>query len=418
MTLFAKLLAVLNVIAAVAFAILAVLDLAKGTPWRRDVVLHDKALEGPPVATADPNFQRDEDLDDIFEPARDALAQAVEKAKGDDAAKRKLLEQTLLTWARPDQRDKVKEKLNALQNVGLKDLLADLRRPLRQSQALAEIRPLIEVSTQQDEVKRWHDDLLNDLRGKKDEQAKRDRLQQILVPLAETRSERAEIARRIQTERFDQLLAGPFESAFPKPIPPETESDQPGPDPKESREKRGREIAHLLYTLSQLRGPDGQLEDPVALPRTKVVVGLRNYNREAERQAVHLREMVQELRAAMVLGKYSDRAQFLAQHQERIHQLQQLAADLDDVVAVLNGQKQELEKLEVQVKARRDVVDQRQAELKKAQAETQKELEKQAGQEKELFDSQRAVAEAANENARLERDIRRLEGLKPEASPK
>jgi hypothetical protein len=406
MTLFAKILALLNVIAAVVFVILAILDLARGTPWRRAVVLHDKALEGPPVATPDPNLEQEDMLDDVFAPARESLAQQVEKAKDDDA-KRKLLEHTLLAWARPGQHDKVNTELANTRKDPVPTLLKDLREPLRKSEALAQIRPLIVVPTQQEEVQRWHDYLLNDLKSK-DAEKKRERLQNILVPLTETLSERHEMTRRVQTEPLDQLLAGPFESAFPK--------EQPSPEP--SRDKRGRDIAHLLYTLSQLRGPDGQLEDPIAPQRTKVVIGLRAYNREVERQAVQLRDMVQELRAAMYLGKYSDRAQFLDQHKEILQQLRQLAGELKDVQAVLDGQKKELEKLDVQVKARQDVVDKRRADLKKAQADTQKELDQQAQQEKDLFDSQRAVAEAANENARLERDIRRLEGLKPEGAKK
>jgi hypothetical protein len=410
MSLFAKLLAVLNVLAAIAFLFLAVLDLSRGTPWRYAVWLHDKNLEGPPLGTPDPNLEREEALDDVFEPARDKLAQEVADTKGDDAAKRQALERTLLAWARPGQRAAVRQNLDATQTVNLNTLLKDLREPLRNSEALAKVRPLVVVNTQQEELQRWHDYLLADIKERKGDEAKRARLADILLPLAETLSERTEMARRIQNESVDKLLAGPFESAFPKAAEVATASGQPGPEPKESRDKRSRDIAHLLFALSQMPGPDGR-PDPATVQRTKVVVGLRAYNREVERQALRLREMVQELRAAMYLGKYSDRAQFIAQHQEIAQQLQQLVFQLDAVTAALKGRQEELGKLEEQVKARRDVVKNHQVELEKAKADTQKELDKQAGQEKELFDAQRATAEAAHENARLEQDIRRLEGL-------
>jgi hypothetical protein len=412
MSLFGKLLAILNVVAAIAFVYLAALDLARGTPWRNAVMLHEKQLAGSPVAKPDVDADREgEVLDEVFAPARDSLAQAVENAPGDDTAKHHVLEHTLLAWARPKERDKVEANLSATRSVPPAKLAKDLRAPLDKSDEMASIRPLIVVATQQEEVQRWHDYLLDDIKRRDGEAAKRARLAEVLVPLFDTASERAEMARRIQSEPLDRLLSGPFEDAFPKPVAA-GEDELAYPESKEGGGRHSRDIAHLLVTLSQLRTTDGQLQDPAAPARTQVVIGLRAYNRELGRQAQRLREVAQEMRAAMYLGKYSDRAQFIAQHQEIVQQLRQLAVQLEEANAVLAQQKEAVQKVEEQVRARKAVVDEFTAGLNKVTAEKKKKLAEQSQQERELFDAQRALVEATNENARLERELRRLEGLK------
>ncbi len=402
MTLFGKILLVLNLLAAVAFLVLMLLVTGQRNAWEYTTFLHGKVPTGTPVDKEQPDVADDAVLDDLFRPARDKLADVIETSKEDEGQKKQRLERTLQSWARPGQAGKVADELRAAQG-GTRELVTDLRRPLSKSQQLKKVRPLLVVKTQQEEVQRWHDYLVADLNARGDEAAKRQRLAEILVPMAATLNERIELMQKCKTAPLDELLgpSGPFEMAF-----------RPALAPTENTAGKGQTIAGLLFSLAQIRGPDGQLEDPSASTRAALVIGLREYNQAAALHARQLQDMAAEVRQQMYYGPNSERARFVNQHHAILDELKLMAVEIGDRKYTLAQLDAEKARLQDQIKARTLVVQEYTDKLKKAGTEVTADRARQAELEKQLFQALLDLARAGDQNLALEREIRRLEGLR------
>ena len=154
MGLLGKLLAVLNILAALGFVYLAAADYALRRSWSYAVTRYDLKLDGLP-------------LDD-------------------------------------EERDPLDGQKRVVQ-IGEHIL-----------QAASEGGGVPGVATQQAELKRVHDQLLGEIQGKDGEEAKRKQLAAVLIPLAVTGPERDALAQQIATAKWDDLMGpeGPFERAF------------------------------------------------------------------------------------------------------------------------------------------------------------------------------------------------------------
>jgi hypothetical protein len=404
MTSLGKILAILNVVAALAFVVLMLMVVGQRNAWEYTTFLHQQVIEGAPPSKEDPDADREATLDDLFRPAREKLAQDAEdpKNKETEEQKKQRIVQTLQSWARADKRSDVRNELGAVQNLSLKDLVTELRRPLSKSQQLKKVRPLLVVKTQDEEVKRWRAYLLEDINARQGDAAQKKRLRQVLVPLAETLNDRIAWAQKIDTAAHaSDLLAadGPFEKAFALPA-------------GEDNQRKSRAIARLLFTLGQTRDDNGNLEDPSAGTRAIVVVGLKAYAQAAEDQARSLRAMAVELRNDMYLGKNSERAQFIRQHEAIVAELKQIALGVGDRQYTLTKLQAEQARLEDQVRSRNLVVMEYQDKLKKAETASAADRKKQAELEKQLFNAYMDLARTAEENVQVEREIRKLEGLR------
>ncbi len=102
--------------------------------------------------------------------------------------------------------------------------------------------------TQLAEVKRVHDRLRGEIDGLADAGAKRRRLAAILVPLAQTLDARHALEAQIGGEPVDKLLSaeGPFEKAFTEVLQGKNAKGQ-----ELSTEGKRQAVAHLLFNVAQ-----------------------------------------------------------------------------------------------------------------------------------------------------------------------
>jgi hypothetical protein len=203
---------------------------------------------------------------------------------------------------------------------------------------------------------------------------------------------------KIKTAPIGEILDGPFETLFRTALAP-----------SEDKDKKGITIARLIFNLAQARADNGQLVDSTAPTRAVVVLGLRSYNEAAQAQGKRLHDMAVALRNDMYLGPNSERAQFIARHQEVLEQLKKLAVAVGGEQYTLAQLQEEQAKLEQQVRARQLVVKEYQDKLAKAEAETQANLKEQAKLLEQLFQAWLDLARTADENVTKLEDIRRRE---------
>jgi hypothetical protein len=118
---------------------------------------------------------------------------------------------------------------------------------------------LPEDKTQLREVKRVHDKLKSEIDRQPNEAAKREKLKSVLLPLANTLAERQELKTRIESKKLDELMGpqGDFEKAFAAI----TGKAGQGQEPEDTR----RLIAHLLFCTSQADSKPDEARQRVAV---------------------------------------------------------------------------------------------------------------------------------------------------------
>jgi hypothetical protein len=232
MSLLGKILAVLNVVAAIAFAYLAVSDWAQRRSWVYATYRLDLTLHGLPVDETD--------VDVAGLPQNDKLSSTT---------------------------------------------LTDLFRGV----ALKGDQP---PSTQLAAVTEVHDRLRKMLEGLADETEFKQRLTSLIVPLGRTLDERETLQKQIEQQPRQALLApdGPFEQSFFGSLQNKSK------DGKEEMglEERRQAIARLLFGLSSEPAAGANPEEP-SRQWTAVVIGLRAYTDVANQQSHNFREMADRL---------------------------------------------------------------------------------------------------------------------------
>jgi hypothetical protein len=337
MSLIGKILAGLNILMAAVFIYAAAQDWSRRTAWTYAVYRYDLAIDGLPVD----EDQVDTDGDRLTDKLSDKTFQDVMKSVGGAPAK--------------------------------------------------DLKP--EDKTQEAEVKRVQDKLRQEIQGAGDEKAQRAKLALFLVPQARTLGERQELANRIQSASWNELMGpdGPFETTFKQAMAKKNDKGAA----REPLAKR-QAIAHLLCNLNL---------DPQAYERVQVVVGFKEFAREMNHQAASVNEMAQLVHQAM----YRDRSAFDKEHRHKINELQMLAQQVAD----RNAELQRLVKLaadhDVLVRTRQTDLTELKDKLETARADFKKALDELQSEQQKLFNAQHGVAITARENLGLEKQIRDLE---------
>jgi hypothetical protein len=337
MSLLGKILAGLNIVAAIAFACLVALDWGQRQKWTYAVFRQDLALNGLPVDDAEHDADGVRLVDQISD-------------------------QTL------------KELFNPVGGGVPADASA-------------------EDKTQMGEVRRLKSRLDAEIKDAPDKRAK---LLSLLTPLAPTVSERQALA----TKNVN-ILETQFNQAF-GPDLLEVQGPQ-GQHSQKTQEDKRQAIAHLLVNLASPK------PDATDYQRVLVVIGIKAFAREADRQAVVLRDMAQEVLLAMT----RDQGNFLADHRQIVGELRELADTLAQRQAVLAEQTALTQRHLALVEDRKKGVEGLQNRIEQARRNTQAALAQLSQRQERLFGLEQQVKTTAEQNQELERKIRQLEKVTP-----
>jgi hypothetical protein len=248
------------------------------------------------------------------------------------------------------------------------------------------------VKTQTAEVKARQAALLETVNSAADTQAKKAKIEEIVLPLAHSAVERANLHAAIQkAEEKDLGSDGPFlgsgsffDTAF-------QDANRSG----EAVEHRRDAIARFLFCTGS----------PENFQRTMTVVGLEHYSREVERQATALADMVPQVEVAMA----DERADFVKNNRALIQEIIDAAERVRRLQDDGEKQKAQLQQYNVLIADRnKDIVDLRK-QIQTVQDATRAALAKQGDYEKALFEAQKQVATTNAANQRLETEIKTRE---------
>jgi hypothetical protein len=249
-----------------------------------------------------------------------------------------------------------------------------------------------QVKSQVAEVKQRHDALVSEISGAA-EADKKKRLQEILIPLARSAVERANLRQRILNAKDADLGAdGPFlgnDSLFDNAY-----KDAQGTST--ALDHRRGLIAHFLFAVSTT---------PADYQRTLAVVGLDSYAREVEAQAATLRAMVPQFESLMA----SDRSAFVAAHQALIREIVTWTERLRRLQDDLTRQETQREQYKTLVAQRERDKDGLEKEIKAAQKSLAGDLKEQGRLEEELVAALKMIAATSAANQRLEQEIKNRE---------
>jgi hypothetical protein len=266
------------------------------------------------------------------------------------------------------------------------------------------------VKTQQDEVKRVKTEIetkkiaSNDVPGTKSQ-----KLAQYLRPLARTGRERDDLTQKMTTPPppdKEEALAAELQKQFDKEFEGVNET---GADGKHSPQQRKDSAARLLLCLGEAlhEGEDDYFTTP-AYKRYVNVVGLTGAARAADEQAGIVQVMTQEA----ILNHEAELKQFVEDLDARVYRTQTIADAVERQEKLLKLKEAEVAKAKQLVETRTAQLTALREQLAGLQAKTGKSLADQAKAEQEIMDRLIELRDTAQKNQELEREIRRLEGLK------
>ncbi len=281
------------------------------------------------------------------------------------------------------------------------------------------------VQTQPDEVEEVHRRVRSTVESAGGDAAQRQKLAAILIPLVKDGSRRDALQERLQKGDIKALLGsdGPLERAFraalsdkevtvqdparpgqPLVVDPYdwafSEAADEGKGGPRDPDGRRQAIAHLLVNLPATE------EQPT---RALVVVGLRQYADEANRQAKALGSIATGAAARIEQALATDRATFIPRYERILRDLEVLRQRVEDRSAEVARANELRERHRLLVSGRQSDVTRLEGELAKAKETTQKALAALAGEQQLLFDSQQAVHTARVKNENLEKELRQRE---------
>jgi hypothetical protein len=266
------------------------------------------------------------------------------------------------------------------------------------------------VKTQKEEVDRIREELTADINAAPDDKAKREKLKNILVPMARTLGQRYDLRNQLDTAKLDDLL-NEFNALFAEVNRPEltVDGDQPTPaDPnfrKTSfglllpRDRRAA-IAHLLLNVKQ--------DDDNYLLRLQAVLGLKEFNDAMRVQADALTDMADRVKFEML----GDRSAFEVDYQAKLDDLRDLVEATADQQTFLENQQKLKKDHEKLAEGRKSDVEEAKKKLADSRAKIAAMLLEQAEREAKLFAAQRDLGSLAADNEKKEREIRTLEKVK------
>jgi hypothetical protein len=356
MSLFGKVLAFLNVLAAIGFFYVATLDWSKGQQWADAAQQHDLVIEGLPIDDA-------HDKDGAGSPRSQNIPPAVLQ--------------------------------RMFSRVGGEP-----------------------VKTQTDEVKRVQRVLQGKLDDSTTKETKEQKLARVMYALAPSTAEREQWINRYNkptnnTDDMQAKLDEAFAAVLSDTLPTRSQPDSPAaPKPRDLNEQR-RSIALLLLQLANVfpeeEAPDAAAnQDPLATKayeRVLTVVGLDACNYALETQVDALERMTKDVLTALK----RDRESYVPAHAMLLNQVEELSEKVAKQRADLKVQTEMVEQSRALAEARRTEVARITKELGVAQEETRQQLAIQATMEKNLFDARREVRDAFEKNQQLEQKLQELE---------
>jgi len=418
MTLLGKILAILNVLAALAFGVLLLLDYGKRQQWSYAVFLYDVRLQGLPLEqdNLDPSIPRDrvlsrhldeQTLKTVFagagEPVK-TLEEEVQKLQGRLSAD--------VEAAVPDVAAKFGAKDDDKRN-GLRYVLLPLARTGPQIDALEEkIKnskgPALDALVQEAVRRHILNDLLDPLQQLSPAQVKDD-----LTPRIAELDAKGQFA--VPLAKLDEFVSERLRQVNdPKFMIEEGQKEW-------NREQRRQIVTDLIYAVDHLTKPrpDGKLATELLNEqgpgRALVVLGLVQYDDSTGRYAGALGQITRRMVAAIeadrdgVKGKLPG---FVNKYREQVATLRRLAEDAKDrqrLVDDLKAQGKDVADDLAERKAHHDAVVKK---IMDSRAETLKLAQELRQMQQQLFVAQRDLSTAFEDNLRLLGQIRALEGLK------
>ncbi|HEV3205092.1 MAG TPA: hypothetical protein VGY77_11940 [Gemmataceae bacterium] len=247
--------------------------------------------------------------------------------------------------------------------------------------------------TQVAECRRVQNKLREEVEGAANDQAKREKLRNILVPLVRLGAERDALNGRIFGQKQAPLgdVMADFDKAFGDTL---TKSEEPS--------AKRQAIAHLLFNIASR-------PEPADLQRVAVVIGLKAFINEANQQADAVRVMGERLTHILA----EEQAAFERDHARLVAELRLLALEETErkkkfgEVEALRKRHEELYNARTQdLKALQDRI----ANAGQVIKDSLNTLDK---EQKNLVQAQQRVVKLAEENQQLERKIRELEKVSP-----
>jgi hypothetical protein len=400
MSLLGKVLAVLNVVAAVAFLLVASLDWAKRQAWADAVLQHDLLLSGFPVTKEEKDIEGRPRVFDIRKSLRDQIFSQY----GGDAPETQV-----------DEVEKVQRKLQAkIDNQDAKDT---------KSQRLARI--LLPLTKGNDERKALLEIIATTVADPNAKDTKSQRLAHLLLPLTRDKDERKglleiladpkidksdELQQRLDGElqkRFDTTFDAAKSPALSVKMQDGSTSQKSPRDPQEQK----RTIATLLCRVADILRedetpqPNQDLVDSKAYERAIRVCGLEACSREMDSWAMQMRETATEC----LTDIDRDREKFANTSARRLAQLEEWAVRTNQMKEMYDVEKDKVVKLTEIVDKRKADVDKARKDFQTAQELSRKMLKTQSELEQRLLQVRRAMRDAFAENLKLEQEIRALE---------
>jgi hypothetical protein len=221
------------------------------------------------------------------------------------------------------------------------------------------------------------------------------RLERIFLPLARTRGERDDIRAQIWNPnvQINQLIDNAFQPVLSASLPH-------GNDPGDKRLL----VAHLLFNAVDPYNQD-QNAALREFQRVAVVIGLKAFITEAERQSTAL----QEIFDSTVRSMEEEQAEYEKNTERVLLELRGLAEDWVGRSAKLDEFKALRKQHETLALARQKDLQDLKAQLELARAATVKSLQKLADEQQRTFDAQHRVATSTTENLKLLDQIKQLE---------
>lgn len=438
------LLFVLNGLAALAFAVLLLLDFQVRQRWSYAVFRHDLALQGLPLREEDDIITASQKL----RPRSQLTGEEIKKAHKGPAVAEKFQEVSEIL------KQRIRPRM--LSDSTLQDVFSNVggqpQRTLEDEAARAQAQLGSDLQTAADGV----------ALKIKDDPARRTLVHRLLLPLAHDQAQIQDLEQRIQKAggiSLEAMLKDAVQRRMLadlvrllqlyRPWPDEVEETlKLAADPRkveltklydlanqrfenfsngkssdgrelESYEKRGN-LAFLLTALSELRKtPGGELLYPQGPARAEVAAGFYEYNRAVDTLTALNKRLTAEYQrrieadregAIFETGGETKHVQgFVAKYQELVQRILDLVAEirgLEYSKSRLETQKQRNEQLRDARKQDYEAVVQR---LLKSRQETAALVSQLRRMETQLFAAQRELAHLAERNLRLEEEIRKLE---------
>jgi hypothetical protein len=426
MSIFGKVLAVLNVLAAAGFFVLAGMDYSKRQSWAYSVFLHDLAIQGIPLdqsevdADGNPLYLKlgGQTQSTLF-PTQPVVTQEAEIRRVQEEVQRQIqtesgddLTQQLASYAR------VLLPL-AETNAEREQLLALVLRKDRFEQAYRQAtgaRPMAPPARPFD--RETFAAVLAALRNRPGGPLAQAFIDKMKPDPRKAFAQAFAEAVETQRQRLDlelSKLKDQFAQAFQEAAQGQRASADPNKPSVEVRaDERRLAIARLLFSMIVVpaQGPAGQPAEPVpdlatnaAYKRFLTVVGLRTAIQTVDGQALVLQRIVADLK----VERQRERNAFALNHQYLLDQLREHAALLEQENFLLQRQQKQLADQEEQVKKRQRDVKYYEAELARARDETAKRLQELRAMTQALYETRIQVRDALSLNQEYEKRIRKLE---------